>query len=227
MINYSNYDLKKEFNKVKFLDLAMKLLSFNLSQNKSEIITEQEVNELYNSLNNVDYLKLIFKKLNNYRAVSQNMTERAYNIVCNIFNKCLDYLLDNRDEELESLIVILSQTFFYLDNNNKIYLQNRIKKHMLFDKLQFWENHLNILLNEEIGKLEAQNSQKKIYSPKIYTKKINEIVFMKIVPLINYMFDFDQKKEKVIAIINPIIEKYNLDDNSKAMIFSFLNDKFK
>ena len=55
MLNKSDYNLDIEKKKLKVSELAAKLLSFNKEKNINEIITDEEVNELYNLLeNNID-----------------------------------------------------------------------------------------------------------------------------------------------------------------------------
>ena len=58
MLNKSEYNINKEKEKFKLLHLSEKLLSS--SEKENEIITDEEVNELYNLINNKDNYILIF-----------------------------------------------------------------------------------------------------------------------------------------------------------------------
>ena len=44
----------------------------------------------------------------------------------------------------------MSQTFYILKNEKKIYLQKELKEHPLYKKEEFWENYLKEIINDEI-----------------------------------------------------------------------------
>ena len=72
MLNKSEYNINKEKEKFKLLHLSEKLLSS--SEKENEIITDEEVNELYNLINNKDnYIK--FFLLFNYIYISKKITK--------------------------------------------------------------------------------------------------------------------------------------------------------
>ena len=227
MLNKSDYNLDKEKDKLKVKNLIEKLICFDSTKNLEEKITDEEVNILYDLLNNIDNLMKFFALFNNFRTKGKfQMTERAYNIIKNIFNKGQDYLLKNKERNLESLIIILSQTFYMMKDGKKIYLEKAIKDHDLFKKQEFWEDHLNTIINDEIYKFEEQQKELSIKSSKGFlNKKINEIVFIKIIPFINYLNEFEVSKEIISKIINPILNKYDLEENSKILIYSLLEKK--
>ena len=64
MLNKSEYNINKEKEKFKLLHLSEKLLSS--SEKENEIITDEEVNELYNLINNKDNYIYISKKITKY-----------------------------------------------------------------------------------------------------------------------------------------------------------------
>ena len=124
MLNKSEYDLNIEKEKLKVLKLNDKLLTFDWENKKKEIITDEEANQLYESINDSETLLKFFIKLNNYRTTGRyEATERSFNILVNIFNKAQDFLINNREVILEGLIIILSQTYFVMKDGEKIYIQ--------------------------------------------------------------------------------------------------------
>ena len=224
MINKSQYNLEIEKENLKVTKLTEKLLSFEKDNNK-EIISENELKELYKLLNGKERYFKFFLTLNNYRATGKyEMSETTFNRIKNIFNKLQDYLLTNRDTNLQGLLIILSQTFYIMKGNEKIYLQKEIKDHRLYKTKEFWENHLNDLINEEINKIEQDEKEGKIvFSKELKEKKINQIVSTKLITFANYLIEYESTKEMMLSIINPYFDKYNIDEGSKTIILSILN----
>ena len=227
MINKEEYDLKTEKGKLELINLANKLLSFDVDNNINEKISDEEVNKLYELIKNKSYLKKFFLMLNNHRASGRiNMTERAYNIIKKIFYVCQDLLLKERDKDYEGLLIILSQTFYMIKNNEKIYLQQGIKEHNLFKKIEFWKNHLDDVIGEEINRIEKDEKERKIvFTKEIKEKKIKELVVTKLIPFSTYMLEFDHKKDTILGIIEPVMNKFNLDETSKMICLSVLENK--
>ena len=227
MINKTEYNLDKEKEKLEIISLTQKLLSFDNEQNINETITEEEVNKLYYLVKNENNLKEFFIILNNYRATGKcNIKETAFNIIINIFNVCQDFLLKNKDKTLEGLIIILSQTFYILKNEKKVYLQAKLKEHPLYKKEDFWENHLKEIINDEINKIGKNEKERGIvYTKEVKEKKIGELIMAKIIPFSTYMLEFGFSKEKTINLINPIMDEYKLDENSRIIVLSILEEK--
>ena len=226
MVNKSDYNIDKEKEKIKVKNLLNKLLFFDASKNIKDIITDEEVSELNELLNDKDNLMKFFLLFNNFRAKGKHqLEERVYNIMKNIFNKGQDYLLENKEKDLVNLIIALSQTFYMKKDEEKIYLEKAIKDHDLFKKQDFWVNHLNNTINEELNNFEMQQNEiKNKLTKEIYCKKIKEIIITKLIAFINYTKEFEVPKEIILNAINPIIDKYKLEEKSKKFIFSLLEE---
>ena len=226
MVNKSDYNIDKEKEKIKVKNLLNKLLFFDASKNIKDIITDEEVSELNELLNDKDNLMKFFLLFNNFRAKGKHqLEERVYNIMKNIFNKGQDYLLENKEKDLVNLIIALSQTFYMKKDEEKIYLEKAIKDHDLFKKQDFWVNHLNNTINEELNNFEMQQNEiKNKLTKEIYCKKIKEIIITKLIAFINYTKEFEVPKEIILNAINPIIDKYKLEEKSKIFIFSLLEE---
>ena len=227
MINKSYYNLDIEKIRIKVLNLSNKLLTFDAENKINEIITDKEINTLYELLDKKEYIFSFFVSLNNYRITGRyEATERAFNVLKNIFKKAEDYLLDARDMKLEGLIIILSQTFYIIKNGEKMYLQKAIKDHPLFKKKVFWENYIIDMIEEEImGKNDDEKPLNQKLSDKIEKSKINEIIFSKLVPISSYMNDYEVKEETILNIANNILDKYQVNEETKKMILSIIKKK--
>ena len=224
MLNKAEYNLNIEKEKIKVSNLAQKLLTFDGENNKNETITDEEAKNLYKLLKDRETLMKFFVMLNNYRTTGNfQTTKRAFDILVKIFNITQDFLLNNRDIILEGLILILSQTYYKIEDGEKIYIQRDIKDHPLFKREEFWKNYLNETVDEEIERMkkEDNNLDNDIFKEK-NQGKISEHILSKIVPLASYMFDFGLNEDLIMNYVNNILEKYDIDGEGKALILSLL-----
>ena len=224
MLNKTDYNLDIEKEKLKVIKLSEKLLPLNKKDNPEEIITEEEINKLYKLLNVKENLMKFIIFLNNYRTKGKfKLSERVFDIIKNIFNKTQDYLLKNRDRALVDLIIILSQTFYIIKDEQKFFLQQAINGHELYKKEEFWQNYMEDTINSEIDTFEEEIKKELIkYKKEVKEKKIREIISSKLIPFVAYMSGFGASKEMILNIINPIIEKYNFEENSRMILLSLL-----
>ena len=224
MLDNSKYNLEKEKLKVEVFILSQKLLTFDGENNIEEIITDNETNSLYELMNDRENIFKFFVMLNNYRATGRyETTERAFNIIINIFIKTENILLSQRDLKLEGLLIILSQTFYKMNNGVKIYLQKAIKDHAIFKKDSFWDNYLNDSIEIEINKMKEDVESISIkLTEEQKKKKINDIILSLILPISTYMKEFEIKYEIILNITNKIFNKYEIDNETRNMILSLL-----
>ena len=224
MLDKSSYILEIEKQKLEVEKLGKKFLSFDLSKNMQENISDSEVNDLIGLLNNEKNINKFFLMLNNYRATGcYETSERAYNILINIFNLVADYLMKNNDITIENLIIILSQTFYILKDGEKIYIQDNIKNHPLFKSLQFWENQIMTRIEKHIEN--TKNDLKKmnlIVSEKDMQRRLDDIILSQFVPISSNMRDFGLLNEFILKIANNLFEKYNTKEETKTLILSLL-----
>ena len=225
MINKSIYNLDTEKEKLETTNLSEKLLSFDIEKNITETITDDEVRKLFDLLNKNENLKKFFMFLNNYRITSKyELTERVFNIIKKIFYKAQDYLLEKNEKNLEGLIIILSQTFYLKEGDKKVYLQEVIKDHSLFKRESFWKNHIEEIIKEELEKIERDEKEGRIaYTKETKEKKKKEIIITKLLPFSTYMKEFGADKTMILNLINPIMDQYNFDENSRNISLSMLN----
>ena len=226
MLDNSKYNLEKEKIKVEVFILSQKLLTFDAENNIEEIITDNEVNSLYELMNDRENIFKFFVMLNNYRATGRyEATERAFNIIINIFIKTENILLCKRDLKLEGLLIILSQTFYKVNNGEKIYLQKAIKDHAIFKKDSFWDNYLNDSIEIEVNKMkEDEQSITAKLTEEQKKKKISDIILSLTLPISTYMKEFEIKDEIILNITNKIFDKYEVDNETRTMILSLLEN---
>jgi hypothetical protein len=138
----------------------------------------------------------------------------------------LNKVIDDSDFNCAKNCIILSQTY-YMNNNNdksKIFLQSKIKNNNLFKSKLFWDDFT--LYTIQVGITESINNNicdKSIYTDDI--QKFDKIIFAQLIPLADNMIEFGLDKEIIKELINPKIEYYQLSEESKNLIWDLLDRK--
>ena len=227
MIDKTVYNSAIEKNKLNVVENIGKLLGYDFNKKKKKKIekfSEKEINTFINFLfTKEDYIIKFLTCLNNYRANGNlEFSEDQYNIFKIIFSKASDYLLKNKNEKIYYFLIILSQTFYKIIEGKKYYLVNEIKEKEFFLQINFWIEFIEKMIKEELMKLDHLLNDNNITEEKKNSRK-NDIIVSKlfsIVPSLNY---FNLEKNSINSILLPIINKYNLSEEKKQILFSMLN----
>ena len=227
MIDKTVYNSAIEKNKLNVVENIGKLLGYDFNKKKKKKIekfSEKEINTFINFLfTKEDYIIKFLTCLNNYRANGNlEFSEDQYNIFKIIFSKASDYLLKNKNEKIYYFLIILSQTFYKIIEGKKYYLVNEIKEKEFFLQINFWSEFIEKMIKEELMKLDHILNDNNITEEKKNSRK-NDIIVSKlfsIVPSLNY---FNLEKNSINSILLPIINKYNLSEEKKQILFSMLN----
>ena len=248
-INFDLEDEKRTTNKI-MSNLLYNIDSIDTNDEKENNIDNKEINDLSEKNNNeLKYvhendIKQLYKLLNNHhnravclQTISHFRTSGKFCIppkVFDIIGKCLLIIIDNvikdEDYKMAKTAMILSQTYFKMDDKNeKYYLQNVIKDHKLFSNNEFWEKTLDNSLKNEINRvknIKKENEFKnEINIEDENIEKYNDIAFGQIVSLVNSMIDFDINIEIIKKIIEPKIEEYKLNENHRQNINLVMQNK--
>ena len=199
--------------------------SVDLNKNKVEEPNDEDFNYICKLMKKKEYRDYLLTKLNNYRAEgSLEMPENVYNYFVQIFLEIMKYLVKEKEKDsvkelnidytATRYIFILSQTFYYKKDKEKIYLQNGIKNQKIFQSDEFWIKLLEYNIKQEMDKL-ASKSQKKFDEK----EKGKEICIMQILPYLSGFDGFGVSKEAMDKITNFFIKKYELNEESQKLIF--------
>lgn len=219
LIDLKDLNIEKEEEKRKTHELILKLVS-NLKQEKDfdqpEILNiESEEIALIEILLNDHHNKVVFIHiLNQFRTTGKLlMQKKTYEIFSKLFYLILDKYEQDKDIFSVKNIIVLSQTYFYKDENNKReYLQMSILNHPIFKDLNFWENFFNFEMNKEIIKMSNLDIKRIMENE----ENINE-------------FDNDETKYSKLAFGQIMTIAQNMKDFGFAPeeIFKFLELKMK
>ena len=203
--------------------------------NDLKYVHENDIKHLYKLLNKHHNRAVCLQTLSHFRTLGKfSIPSKIFEII----EKCLLIIIDNviKDEDyhMAKTAMVLSQTYFKIDeNHNKYYLQNIIKEHKLFKNLQFWEKSLDSSLKNEINRVKNIRKENEINNNlnseqnKIIEDDIeiyNDIAFGQIVSTVNSMIEFDINKESIKQIIEPKIVEYKLNENHKLNIKLVMDD---
>ena len=220
LINIKDLNLEEEKEKIKMNHLTIKLLS-NI---KKEYTEKEELNITQNELDLIESLlekrcnRIVFlHKLNKFRALGNYMvTKVIYSIISKYFIKILNFIKKDYDVFPAKNVIVLSQTYYMIEKEEKIYIQEDIKEHEIFKDDKFWENLFNFFMNKEIQKLrksfdlnEEKSDEKSHY---------NKLAFGQIMTICNNMLEFGYNKDDIYKFIEPKIKYYNLDEISISSI---------
>ena len=200
-INYQNID-----NNLLFILLMGKFT------NGETLLTKKEKDMLMNLFNDEKYmseflLKLNKIRMNNYLFKHRENFDNLIEFFNYIFSKIS--LTDEHTHELIKVLMILSETFFYKDGDNKIFLINSINVPKEVRESEFWKKYLEYEIN-----IEAKKYDKKRYSRYEYIVLISHTTHLK---------EFGVPKEKIVEIVDFFKNKYNFTNEEMEIIKDQLN----
>ena len=200
-INYQNID-----NNLLFILLMGKFT------NGETLLTKKEKDMLMNLFNDEKYmseflLKLNKIRMNNYLFKHRENFDNLIEFFNYIFSKIS--LTDEHTHELIKVLMILSETFFYKDGDNKIFLINSINVPKEVRESEFWKKYLEYEIN-----IEAKKYDKKRYSRYEYIVIISHTTHLK---------EFGVPKEKIVEIVDFFKNKYNFTNEEMEIIKDQLN----
>ena len=245
--NNNNKLTNKSKNNVELIDelyynknsISNTILNNNKSnkENKEAKITQEEVDYLCKLMHIKEYRMYILHKINKFRVKGVfYMPEDIFNYFIQIFKELSKYFYINENNEnilkdnnldLETVngVLILSQTFYCLKNDKKVYIQNELSTEEIFRSEDFWKKMLKLNIEVEIEN--CKNNEKDVIKNEnektIKTRRSN-ISFAQIIPQINAMTGFGLSKEQIKNVILPLIDEFNINENNKKILFDFVEN---
>ena len=188
--------------------------------NPSDTLYIMEKLNVFNLLNKDNYI--IEKKKNKTKI---NLSEKLYDILTNFFSFIADMIYIEKDYYTENNLIILSQTFYKEDKNDKIYLYVPIKMHKLFHNEEYWVEYIKYQISLEVKDkiFSDPHIQGKINQEKM-NKTNNEIIFSQILSVNQSMKNLELDDNMIIKIMNSILSFYTkLSPETKKEIMKYIN----
>ena len=159
----------------------------------------------------------VFIILSNLRTNNRFLrTKYLIDLLGKAFNILLSYAEKNNLFENVKNLLILSQTYYYLnENKNKVYIFEYIKNNKWLKSSSFWRNFIDDMIKKEFIRFEKYlpdynfSVANNININKNIKKKLNEVVFSQILTYVSNMKDFDVDRRVILKITDEFIKKYN------------------
>ena len=191
----------------KFFDFDEKNIDID-----QDIIDEYYYKALKHPYTHKSFLKII----TDLRTTSHfNRNKQLIDLLGESFKIILAEAKLNKDYWSAKNCLILSQTFYYLDNNDKIYSSEYIKNDSWMTEKNFWIEFCSYMINEELKKLIISFpeltfddiQQNKTYNEKL-SSKIDNVIFSQLISLFNNIVYFTNDNLLIIEIIEIFKDKY-------------------
>ena len=185
----------------------------------TEKYTEKEKNILLDYFNkDKSYIFYFIKVLNDHRTKGNFiLSEKTLKYLGELFKYINNLILNENDMELFKFIFILSMTYYHVSEKDqtKIYLFSYIKDHPDYQKIKFWEDYLNELVDHDLkGSLYNTDSDIKNKKWENLNKeekeKLNNCYFSNFLTAVKAMADFRLDKKFVRDFVEKNKEKYIL-----------------
>ena len=201
----TEYDLIIGEKKIEVINLTNKLLQPGLIKTKFKEykdllpINDEEIKLLRDYIGkNREYRDEFLKVINNYRTFGKlELPEREYDLIGNYFIQIIDCILEEKSEKDFKMIkstILMSQTFFVIKNNEKLYLIEKIKGHKLFLEIEYFTKYMKFCIEE----MYLNNDKSKVVK---FIKNKEEMLFSSIITFFNYMKELEVPINHIKQII--------------------------
>ena len=193
------------------IDIEQERKKFKVREFLTKLIEKSEIdNKSINTIN--DYLKEEFYRTYFLKYINKKRTKGNLQIKNNeafknfglMMKEIMEFINIDKNINNTKLIFIMSQTYFYVNKNNKkIYLINFIKDNKLLKKIDFWIDYLNQNISLDFDKIKENNNV-------IENSFKENVSFSKIMSVIQNMNECQISKDIIKELITYSFQKYNL-----------------
>ena len=202
--------------------------NINIEITEDYSITKEETDELFKLLEKGDNRMIFLRKFNNFRRFGTlEIPPREFHIICDIMNMIIKYVKGDKNLEAQISVVILSETYYKIEYQEKIYILNYVKHNQIFHEKDFWFDFINKSILKEVQRNLKndliKNSDKDIENAK--RKKFENLIFAQILPIIKTMTEFGLEETIICDILESLVMYYQLTETSKNMLLAMVNEK--
>ena len=235
LVNINKLDIKIEEEKMEMKKLMEKLFTnFLKEKNYDKInpniinITNEEIKTIEVLLEKHQNLAIFIQQLNQFRTTGRYvMNKKIYDLLGKLLNLALNKTQKENDYFSAKNIIILSQTYYYRNENKKDYLQNTIYNHELLRSPKFWEDLFMFEMSKEIQrvtKIDLKNNMDPhiVFDSASSKAKVSNLAYGHIMTLSNNMLDFGLSPKLIYQVMEPKIKYYNLSSELVEIIKSVI-----
>ena len=152
------------------------------------------------------------------------MPKREFDITKNIFLFIAEKIDKETDVLSSKLIIIISQTFYVKEKNEKIYLFVYLQNHSMFTNLKVWETGIMETIQDDLDRSNVneleENNPKKIAI-------INNVLLAHTITFCHNMVEFGMKVDNIKKIVDNLMKKYKLSETSIQQIQEIMQKEFE
>ena len=194
-------------------------------------IDERKAQKFLNSLKDESLHKNIYIVISQLRTKGKfQKSKPLIELLGKTFQILLDFAEKSKIYENAKNIIILSQTYFYYDENkNKIHVFDLIKNNKWLTNSQFWRGFIDYMIKKEFERMEKIlpesnfNMEEDININQKVRDEINEVIFSQLLPFINNMIDFGIDKRIILKIADEFKEKFNLSPTNLEVLYGIIS----
>ena len=221
----TSVNLEEEGKKMRLRYLTSKLFKTNKDFN------DEDKKELLSYVKDIPFRQYLIIMISKQRGRGKcNKTKKLINDLSDLFILILEYSEKEKDYEGAKSCIILSQTYYYEITKDKkkykYYLFNHIKKNKWLNSIEFWDNLIGLMIENEIKSNEKSTKAYNL-SEKHKDKALNNIGFSQILTYSQNMNAFDIPKENILFVCKKYIDKYKIKKEYADTIINNINDTTK
>ena len=222
---FPNYDYEIEVKNYRMSKIIKKIF------NETGEIDSKLIEDFMLLLSEPSVYRGFFIVLSQLRTNSKFLrSKNIIELLGDAFNIITDYSVKNKLFENIKNCIIISQTYYYEDENKKkVYIFEKIKNNVFLKNSRFWRDFIQDMIKKEFERFESVipdaniNIEKNINITKNIMVKLNEVVFSQLLTYASNMKDFELNKKVIIKIIDEFLEKYNyLSKNNQDNIYMII-----
>ena len=225
---YKDFDEEKEKSKIKI----RKAMTIYFDKNKE--ITDEKSKELINLINDPSNHHIFLLIMSKKRNVAQR-SKKFIDLMGECLNIILNISIKNNDYEMIKNCIILSQTFYFIEENDnqKQFIFKLIENNEIFRDEEFWTNFIDTTLIEQFKIYQKYNNLKNVdlatgkgVDMANKNNKYSDLMFTQFLPFVNNMIDFNMDKNKIIEIVEYFKNKYKyFSEKDLEVIMSLIESK--
>jgi hypothetical protein len=235
MVSKTKYDIQSEEEKIKvknYTDILILMKKYKNSKKANEKLTHEEKKKLLELVKKKENREIFLSRLNKIRSFGNfEYPKKVFNEILSVFQIILDEIEVDQDPFSFQFSVILSQTFYFLENGQKQYFCKFLNSHKVFHNPEMWEKLTDYMIKEKTDKyndIEYKVQNKKYSDDEIKKKdKINQIIFAQLISVSNNMCDYNFDIDMAEKIMMEYIKRYELEETYTQMIMDIINNKRK
>ena len=199
-----NFDMEEQ--KMKIFQMTKKVLSFH--ENKNIFLSDKEIEDFKSLLDKHQNRVIFLQRLSSFRVEGcLNFPDNIYELLSSFFKIIIDKILRDKDFHCFKNINIMSQTYYKLNQEEKIYLYSSLKEEKVFTNYDFWKEYTDYSINRE------KNLQEKRDGIVVGKKDMIKIIFGQVLSIVHNMVQVECDINKIKELIKPYIKKFHLGND--------------